>query len=107
MREEAVLGLVASVERCGTHPIAAAIVGFIAARSIPGDGHLQSFQELEGQGVAATVEGYNTLIGNAHMLRTQGVACEPKLVEQLSQRWEQQGGFDGLAALLKSSVQAH
>jgi Cu+-exporting ATPase len=67
------LQLAASVEHASEHPLAQAVTA--AARSaglklLP----VEAFQALPGRGVEATVQGARVLLGNARLMREQGVA---------------------------------
>ena len=70
---ELVDDLLASVERESSHPLAKAIVGALPnARSC----EVESTEVVQGSGVAATVEGHQVLVGNAHLLDAYGIVLE-------------------------------
>lgn len=66
------LKMAAGVEAFSEHPIAAAIVR--AAGDLP---QATEFQTTTGQGVRATVEGTNVLVGNAAYLQRNGIETTP------------------------------
>ncbi len=72
MATDELLRLAASVERSSEHPLGEAIVRAAKERGIdlvqPED-----FAALAGQGVRATVEGRNVLIGSPRLMREQGI----------------------------------
>ena len=65
--EDAVLQLVASVERSSEHPLAAAIVAGAVDRGLRLD-EVTGFTSVTGQGVVATVAGRHVMIGNRRLL---------------------------------------
>ncbi|CAO3408219.1 heavy metal translocating P-type ATPase [Azospirillum largimobile] len=70
--EAELLSLAASLERSSEHPLAAAIVASARERGLP----LQEVTDLgsvTGKGVAGRVGGREVLLGNAAMMRDQGV----------------------------------
>ncbi len=70
--EDALLGLVAAVERNSEHPLASAIVeGAMARRlSLP---EVANFTAIPGHGVEAEVAGRRVLLGNAKLMAERGV----------------------------------
>jgi Cu+-exporting ATPase len=66
------LALVASTEADSEHPLAQAIVAAAASREliVP---RATSFESVTGQGVRATVDGHQVLVGNARLLSDAGV----------------------------------
>ena len=72
LSEADVLILAASADRRSGHPLAQAVVAFAAKRQLivpePTD-----FEVLQGRGVRATVDGKAVLVGNARLLRENGV----------------------------------
>jgi len=71
--EPALLRLAAAADRRSAHPLAKAVVAAAVQRGIavPEPG---SFEQLQGRGVKAGVEGRVVLVGNAALLRESGVA---------------------------------
>ncbi len=69
------LRLAASADRRSAHPLAKAVVDAAAKRgmTVP---EPESFEQLPGRGVKATVEGRRVLVGNVALLREQGVPLE-------------------------------
>ena len=71
----ALLRLAAAADRRSAHPLAKAVVD-----AATGDGldvpEPEAFEQLQGRGVRATVEGRTVLVGNASLLREAGVALE-------------------------------
>lgn len=72
--EETLIRLVASVEQNSTHPIARAIVAEAQTRNIQLT-TAHEVKEIAGQGLKAIVDGDTVLIGNTHLLSSNGVAC--------------------------------
>ena len=70
--ESTLLRLVASLESASEHPLARAIVAGAADRDIAlaeaGD-----FESLTGKGLRGRVDGHDVLIGNAYLMREQGI----------------------------------
>ena len=71
--EEEVLRLAAGLERGSEHPLAAAVVKGARERGIE-PGEVRDFRSVTGKGVAGVVEGRRVALGNAAMLRDEGVA---------------------------------
>ena len=71
--ENAMLRLAAAADRRSAHPLAKAVVAAATRRDIavPEPG---AFEQLQGRGVKATVEGKVVLVGNAALLQEAGVA---------------------------------
>ena len=73
--ENALLRLAAAADRRSAHPLAKAVVNAASARGIAVP-EPESFEQLQGRGVKATVEGRAVLVGNAALLREAGVALD-------------------------------
>jgi Cu+-exporting ATPase len=73
--EATVLALAASLERSSEHPLAAAIVASARDRSLPLDA-VADFGSVTGKGVAGLVGGRRVSLGNAAMMRDQGIALD-------------------------------
>ena len=73
--ESALLRLAAAADRRSAHPLAKAVVVAARARGIAFP-EPESFEQLQGRGVKATVEGRVVLVGNAALLREGGVTLE-------------------------------
>ena len=73
--ESALLRLAAAADRRSAHPLAKAVVNAASARGIAVP-EPESFEQLQGRGVKATVEGRAVLVGNAALLREAGVALD-------------------------------
>ena len=73
--ETTLLRVAAAADRRSAHPLAKAVVTAATTRGIvvPEPG---SFEQLQGRGVKATVEGRVVLVGNAALLREAGVALD-------------------------------
>jgi Cu+-exporting ATPase len=94
--EEAVLRLAAAAERDSEHPLARAIVDGAEERGIDvpdADG----FENVPGQGVRATVEGREVLVGNRKLLREAGV--DPAPAAEPMERLEAEGKTAMLVAV--------
>ncbi len=72
---DALLRLVASVERHSEHPLATAIVAGAKARGLT-LGEPTAFEAITGAGIAATVDGRAVLVGTRKLLVERGVATE-------------------------------
>ncbi len=77
--EEAFLRLVASAERSSEHPLASAIVAGSEARGI-GLGDVSAFDSVTGQGVRATVDAHEVLVGRKEFLAAGG--ADPSALEE-------------------------
>lgn len=71
--EETLLSLAASLERSSEHPLAAAIVAAARERGLPVH-EVADFQSVTGKGVYGGVGGHLVSLGNAAMMRDQGIA---------------------------------
>ena len=75
--EDTLLRLAASADRRSAHPLAKAVVDAANRKGIAmPEPESESFEQLQGRGVRATVEGRTVLVGNAALLREGGVALE-------------------------------
>ena len=73
--ENTLLRLAAAADRRSAHPLAKAVVDAANRKGIAVP-EPESFDQLQGRGVRATVEGRAVLVGNAALLRECGVALE-------------------------------
>ena len=73
--ESTLLRLAAAADRRSAHPLAKAVVDAANRKGIAVP-EPESFDQLQGRGVRATVEGRIVLVGNAALLRESGVALE-------------------------------
>ena len=73
--ENTLLRLAAAADRRSAHPLAKAVVDAASRKGIAVP-EPESFDQLQGRGVRATVEGRIVLVGNAALLRESGVALE-------------------------------
>ncbi|WP_421884062.1 heavy metal translocating P-type ATPase [Methylibium sp.] len=73
-----VLRLAAAADRRSAHPLAKAVVSAAGSRSIVVP-EPELFEQLQGRGVKATVDGRVVLVGNAALLRESGVALDAGL----------------------------
>ncbi len=76
--ESTLLRLAAAADRRSAHPLAKAVVDAANRKGIAMP-EPESFDQLQGRGVRATVEGRVVLVGNAALLRESGVALEAAL----------------------------
>lgn len=72
MDEATLLSLAASLERSSEHPLAAAIVAAAKERGLPME-DVANFNSLPGKGVIGDVGGRAVSLGNAAMMRDQGI----------------------------------
>jgi len=73
--EDELLRLVASVERGSEHPFAEAIVREADRRALPLEWPA-TFHAVVGEGVVATIEGREVLVGNAELLASRGIDAQ-------------------------------
>ena len=66
------LRIAASLERASEHPLAAAIVRGAEAKGLD-LANAAGFSSITGKGVSATVDGRRVLLGNAQLLRDEGI----------------------------------
>src|SRR5690606_21682218 len=82
--ESEAYGLAVSAERGSEHPIAAAIVAAAddegGERAAATRRPLERFQNLEGLGVHATVDGHDVLVGRRTLLAERGVTLDEGLL---------------------------
>ena len=76
--DSTLLRLAAAADRRSAHPLAKAVVDAANRKGIDMP-EPESFDQLQGRGVRATVEGRVVLVGNAALLRESGVALEAAL----------------------------
>ncbi|PZO11693.1 MAG: cadmium-translocating P-type ATPase [Burkholderiales bacterium] len=73
--EPALLRLAAAADRRSAHPLAKAVVDAAAQRGVAVP-EPDSFEQLQGRGVKASIEGQLVLVGNAALLREGGVPLD-------------------------------
>ena len=73
IREEKLLGLVASAERASEHPLGEAIVRGAKDRALP-LAEADAFEAVSGGGIRARVEGREVLVGSRRFLSASGVS---------------------------------
>jgi Cu+-exporting ATPase len=86
--EDDLLRLAATAERDSEHPLARAIVDGARDRGLEVDTP-EDFENVPGQGVRATVEGDEVLVGNRTLLRDSGV--DPSPASETMERLESEG----------------
>ena len=86
--EDDVLRLAASAERGSEHPLAQAIVDGATARGVDVTDP-ETFENVPGQGVVATVDGEEVLVGNRTLLRENGI--DPDSALETMERLEREG----------------
>jgi Cu+-exporting ATPase len=86
--EDEVLRLAATAESGSEHPLARAIVEGAEERGID-VGEPDEFENVPGQGIRATVEGREVLVGNRRLLRDSGIDTEP--AAETMERLEREG----------------
>ncbi|QRV16909.1 heavy metal translocating P-type ATPase [Haloterrigena salifodinae] len=94
--ESEVLRLAASAERDSEHPLAQAIVEGAEERGLELSAP-DAFENVPGQGVRATVEGREVLVGNRRLLESEGV--DPSPAEGEMERLEREGKTAMLVAV--------
>jgi Cu+-exporting ATPase len=88
LSEEDVLRLAAAAESGSEHPLGRAVVEGAEERGIDVPA-AEGFESVPGQGVRATVEGHEVLVGNRRLLRENGV--EGSSAEDAAERLESEG----------------
>ncbi|WP_254824382.1 heavy metal translocating P-type ATPase [Haloglomus halophilum] len=86
--EDEVLRLAASAERDSEHPLARAIVEGAEERGLE-LGDAEAFENVPGQGVRATVDGDEVLVGNRTLLQEAGIDSSP--ADEVMERLESEG----------------
>ena len=100
-REDEVLRLAASAERGSEHPLARAIVEGAGERGLDLSDP-ESFENVPGHGVRATVEGDEVLVGNRKLLRDAGV--DPSPAAETMERLEREGKTAMLVARVRAGA---
>jgi Cu+-exporting ATPase len=102
--EDEVLRLAAAAERGSEHPLARAIVDGAEERGLD-MASPESFENVPGHGIRATIGGDEVLVGNRKLLRDAGI--DPSPAEETMQRLEREGKTAMLVARIsgdRSSV---
>ena len=80
-KEEDLLRTAAAVEAVSAHPLAESICAYAKEKGLENLPKPETFENLSGRGLKATVEGQTVLAGNHRLLEEQGVDATP-LVSQ-------------------------
>ncbi|MYL68716.1 heavy metal translocating P-type ATPase [Halorubrum distributum] len=99
--EDEVLRLAASAERGSEHPLAQAIVDGAEARGLD-LADPESFKNVPGHGVRATVGGDRVLVGNRKLLRDNGI--DPSPAAETMERLEGEGKTAMLVARIRDGA---
>ncbi|MCX6381312.1 MAG: heavy metal translocating P-type ATPase [Armatimonadetes bacterium] len=99
--EAALLQLAGSAELHSEHPIAQAIVNGMKQWEMP-PLKVEEFESLTGQGVRATVQGKQVLIGNLSLMSAQGVTVSESWKERLEAFAK--GGKTSLLIAVKGAI---
>jgi Cu+-exporting ATPase len=99
--EDAVLRLAAAAERGSEHPLARAIVEGAEERGLDVP-DAEGFENVPGQGVRATVEGEEVLVGNRTLLQDHGI--DPESAAATMERLESEGKTAMLVALVPAGA---
>lgn len=75
--QEDLLSTAAAVEAVASHPLADAITAFAKERDIQPGQRPETFENLSGRGLKATLEGKTVLAGNRRLLQEHGVDPAP------------------------------
>jgi Cu+-exporting ATPase len=94
--EASVLRAAASVERGSEHPLGRAIVERAEARGLALAAP-EGFRALRGKGVAAQIEGIDTLVGSRRLMEEQGI--DPAPLEEEMRRLEEEAKTAMLVAV--------
>ena len=87
--EEALLNTAAAVEAVSSHPLADAITACARERGIQPQARPESFENLSGRGLKATLEGKTVLAGNRRLLQEHGV--DPAPLQDRAEAFSAQG----------------
>ena len=102
--ENELLRLTASAERGSEHPLGEAIVRAARERDLK-LGDATDFDAISGQGIAATVDGREILIGNLKLMRENHIAPDEKAARELAEQGKTptfvalDGKFAGIIAI--------
>lgn len=91
MSEEELIMLAASAEKYSTHPIAKAIASAYNGQSLDGQ-----VSELAGKGVCAQMDGSTVLVGNAALLKENGVEVRTQAVGKTAVYVARDGKYAGV-----------
>jgi Cu+-exporting ATPase len=94
--EAFVLRLAAAAESNSEHPLGEAIVAGAEDRGIDVP-DVDDFENVPGKGIAATVDGYDVLVGNRALLESEGV--DPSPADDAMERLEREGKTAMLVAV--------
>jgi Cd2+/Zn2+-exporting ATPase len=75
------LRIVASAESRSEHPIAAAILAAAKAESVPIQAP-QDFEAIPGQGIRATLDSAQILVGTERLMNSEGLSVPPEILAQ-------------------------
>jgi Cu+-exporting ATPase len=89
--------LVATIEKRSEHPLGQAIVEYAGKQNIAMRGDLESFQNFEGRGVIAVVEGKRLAVGNLSLMKDFSVGTFA--AEGVIQKFSEQGKTTVYAAV--------
>ncbi len=81
MAEDEVLGIAASLEKLSEHPLAHAIVVAASEKRLPLS-EVVNFESISGKGIRGVINGATVFIGNARLMREEGIALESH-IEQI------------------------
>jgi len=81
--EDDVLELALTVEKGSRHPLSEAIRKFASTRNINSSRGLESFEEVPGHGIRASVDGHRVLLGNLKLIEDAGIVLEEPVRERL------------------------
>ncbi|WP_089789774.1 heavy metal translocating P-type ATPase [Natronobacterium haloterrestre] len=101
LTEDDVLRLAAAAESASEHPLARAIVEGAEERGLEVSDP-ESFENVPGHGVRATVDGDEVLVGNRKLLRDNGV--DPAPAEETMERLENEGKTAMLVAYVSADA---
>ncbi|MHC5269587.1 heavy metal translocating P-type ATPase [Enterococcus sp. LJL98] len=79
-----VLEYVMAIEKESDHPLARAIVTYLAEQGIQGQYPVAATHVIEGRGLQARVNQEELFIGNERLLREQEIAIQPSMQQQIN-----------------------
>lgn len=79
--DEAIIAILAALEKKSEHPIAHAVVSHAEAKSIPLP-TVQSFEALKGKGLTGTIDGMEYFAGNAKLVTDLQLSIDTEMLEK-------------------------
>lgn len=84
--DQEALSVLKALEQGSTHPLAEAVVNYCEAQGVGSELIIEGFESLTGLGVKGSYKQENYFLGNARLMKLEGVSLES--VEDSANRWE-------------------